>query len=108
MHSRDSVRHVFALAEHGSAIPDIADSTGIPRATVQRWLGGAVPRFADGCDRCGAAHDLDALPGELYAYAFGMYLGDGCLLRHPRGVWRLEVTLDSQYPRVIAECADAV
>jgi hypothetical protein len=37
-----------------------------------------------------------------------MYLGDGCLLRHRRGVWRLEIALDSQYPGIVAECAAAV
>jgi hypothetical protein len=33
--------------------------------------------------------------------------GDGCLSRHPR-VWRLRVTLDSAYPRIVAECASAM
>jgi hypothetical protein len=37
-----------------------------------------------------------------------MYLGDGCILRHPRGVWRLEIVLDSIYPGIVAECVDAV
>jgi hypothetical protein len=39
---------------------------------------------------------------------WGMYLGDGCLSRHPRGVWRLRVTLDSAYPVIVAECASAM
>jgi hypothetical protein len=37
-----------------------------------------------------------------------MYLGDGCILKHPRGVWRLEITLDAIYPGIIAECAQAL
>lgn len=36
-----------------------------------------------------------------------MYLGDGCILKHPRGVWRLEITLDAIYPGIVAECAEA-
>jgi hypothetical protein len=65
--------------------------------------------MADGptCERCGGSHDLPALPDGHYAYAFAMYLGDGCLLRHPRGVWRLEITLDSIYPDIVSECAAA-
>jgi hypothetical protein len=37
-----------------------------------------------------------------------MYLGDGCISRHPRGVWRLRVTLDAAYPGIVAECASAM
>ncbi|MGH2961723.1 MAG: hypothetical protein ACRDL3_05960 [Solirubrobacterales bacterium] len=36
-----------------------------------------------------------------------MYLGDGCLASHRRGVFRLEITLDGLYPRIIAECEAA-
>jgi hypothetical protein len=53
-------------------------------------------------------HAFDALPAASYAYAFGMYLGDGCLLKHPRAVWRLDIALDSRYSALIAECAQAV
>ena len=37
-----------------------------------------------------------------------MYLGDGCLSSHPRGVYRLRVVLDSRYPGIVAECAAAM
>jgi hypothetical protein len=37
-----------------------------------------------------------------------MYLGDGCLSAHPRGVYKLRVVLDARYPAVINECADAM
>jgi hypothetical protein len=37
-----------------------------------------------------------------------MYLGDGCISRHRRGVWRLRVTLDAAYPAIVAECAAAM
>ena len=38
----------------------------------------------------------------------GMYLGDGCISAHPRGVWRLRITLDAIYPGIVAECAASV
>ena len=41
-------------------------------------------------------------------YLLGLYLGDGCLSRHPRGVYRLRVTLDHAYPGIIRACADAI
>ena len=108
MHSRDRVRHVFALAEQGLAIPDIADGTGIARSTIQRWLRGDFPRSSHGCERCGGSHDLQALPAASYAYALGLYLGDGCITHGARGVCRLEITMDSRYPNLIAECGAAI
>ena len=108
MHPPDSVRQVLALARGGSAVADIAGSTGLPRTTIQRWLRGEVPGSLQRCELCGGTHDLQALPAATYAYALGMYLGDGCVLRHPRGVWRLEVALDAKYPDIIEECVEAV
>lgn len=79
---------------------------------MRGWFAGEVPRrlalASSSCARCSGVHELDTLPAALYAYAFGMYLGDGCILKHPRGVWRLEITLDSIYPGIISECAEAV
>src|SRR3954470_1832833 len=109
MHRREEVRAVQALAARGVSAPMIAIQTGISRPTVCRWINGEVPSSAasDSCARCGGHHDLARLPAVTYAYALGMYLGDGCILKHPRGVWRLEIALDAIYPGIIAECAAA-
>jgi hypothetical protein len=48
------------------------------------------------------------LNAPLYAYLLGLYLGDGCLSGHARGVWKLRITLDAIYPGIITECAEAV
>jgi len=42
-----------------------------------------------------------------YAYLLGLYLGDGDITSHARGVFRLRVTLDSRYPDIVscASCA---
>jgi hypothetical protein len=45
---------------------------------------------------------------SAYSYLLGLYLGDGCLASHRRGVFRLEIALDGVYPRVIAECEAAM
>jgi hypothetical protein len=37
-----------------------------------------------------------------------MYLGDGWLSETHRGVWRLRVSADAQYPGIIEECAAAM
>jgi hypothetical protein len=101
------VRVVQTLAAEGLGASGIARRTGVPRGTVRHWLAGEVPHRGS-CSRCRGDHDLASSPPGTYAYAFGMYLGHGCLLKQPRGVWRLEITLDSRYPAVIAECATAV
>jgi hypothetical protein len=41
-------------------------------------------------------------------YAFGLYLGDGCISAHRRGVYRLRFFLDAGYPGIIDECEDAI
>jgi hypothetical protein len=111
MRGLGEVRRVEELAAQGLSASAIATRTGIPRGTVRHWLAGQVPRAAAAgaasCRRCGGTHDIRRLPAATYAYAFGMYLGDGCILKHPRGVWRLEITLDEKYPGIVAECAEA-
>lgn len=37
-----------------------------------------------------------------------MYLGDGCISPHRRGVFHLRITLDTRYPEIIEECREAV
>jgi hypothetical protein len=37
-----------------------------------------------------------------------MYLGDGCISPMKPGLYRIRITLDERYPRIIEECADAV
>ena len=42
-----------------------------------------------------------------YAYLLGLYLGDGCVVRHARTT-RLVITLDGAYPGIVAEAAAAI
>lgn len=45
----------------------------------------------------------DALP--TYAYLLGLYLGDGSIVEKSH---RLEIALDSRYPRLISSCQEAM
>src|SRR5439155_7894454 len=56
------------------------------------------------CPRCSST----ILPGPAYAYLLGLYLGDGCLTTLPKGLYRLEITLDARYAMVIFEAALAM
>jgi hypothetical protein len=107
---------VWQLARNGKSPTEIARITGIPRGTVRNWL--SRPGRADSNDawRPRRAGDPAPNPGELlppqshpaYAYLLGLYLGDGCLSRAPRGVYKLRITLDTRYPGIIATAAEAM
>lgn len=90
----------------GLLASETARATGIPRATVRDWGYGRGAKQSRQLDCSG--HDFSALDCTAYAYLFGLYLGDGCISAHPRGVWRLRITLDSIYPGIVAECVRAV
>jgi hypothetical protein len=110
-HPIDVVTQSLELAGDGLSTSEVARRVGVPRATVRDWRAGRVPAgYEDGgpgCASCGAPHDLDAL-GASYVYLLGMYLGDGCMSAHPRGVFKLRISLDARYPGIAEECERAI
>jgi len=110
MHSRERVGAALALAGTGLGASGIARRMGLPRSTVKDWLSGALPRVAreSQCSACGTRlHEFATLP-LAYAYLLGLYLGDGTIAAHPRGVFKLRIFLDVKYPGIISECAAAI
>jgi hypothetical protein len=95
------VTQSLELAGQGCSATEIGRLLGIPRATVRDWMRGRVPR------RTRARSDLENLP-PAYVHLLGLYLGDGCLSAHPRGVYKLRISLDARYPNVMEECEDAM
>lgn len=83
----------------------IARQTGIPRCTVRDWRRGRVRSSNPRGSPC--AQDYSGLPAGTYSYLLGLYLGDGCISRHPRA-WRLRIVLDKKYPGIIARCREAI
>jgi hypothetical protein len=43
-----------------------------------------------------------------YSYLLGLYLGDGTVSAHARGVFRLRILLDRRYQGIIRECVEAM
>jgi hypothetical protein len=62
------------------------------RSTIRDWSHGRVPAAAGEGD---CEDHVALLEAGAYAYLLGMYLGDGCISEHPRGVQRLRITLDA-------------
>jgi hypothetical protein len=105
------VDRTLELAAEGLSTSEVARRVGVPRSTVRDWLAGRLPvawhRGEASCVGCGAVHDLDGLPAA-YVYLLGMYLGDGCLSVHPRGVYKLRISLDARYPGIAEDCERAI
>jgi hypothetical protein len=90
---------------------EISRRLGIPRGTIRDWRRPTyVPRRttrAEFCPRCWRkARRVRFTPAE-YAELLGLYLGDGCISEGPR-TFRLRITLDLKYPRIIKEAEDLV
>jgi hypothetical protein len=118
MHSASEVAVVLALRAEGLGARRIASRTGLPLATVRDWLAGKVPKHSQrlgpddeivpSCGVCGhSAHSFGGLAPE-YVYLLGLYLGDGTVSAHRRGVFRLRIFLDLRYPLIIDECRSAM
>jgi len=91
---------------------EIGRRLGIPRGTIRDWRvglnagsGGRTKEWSGRrhgtCFRC----DGGWVDEEAYSYLLGMYLGDGWLSPHPRGVYQLRIACDLKYPDIINEVA---
>jgi Homeodomain-like domain len=109
MRTRQEVDQVLALWAEGLNKCEIARRTGIPRRTVKDWIAGRVPDFhraRASCPVCaGEPHNL---PQVAYTYLLGLYLGDGCLSAHPRGVYKLRIVCANAYPQLMHRCERAM
>jgi Homeodomain-like domain len=114
MHAADEVSQVLELLAQGLNHCEIARRTGIPRATIRDWAAGKTPQFdrvRDGstvpyCAVC-RGHPA-SLPQAPYTYLLGLYLGDGSIAAHARGVYRLRVFCADAYPDLIRRCEEAM
>jgi hypothetical protein len=112
MRPSEQVNVVLDLAASGKSPLTISRETGIPRSTIRGWLAGRLPNGhainRTACPQCGAPqHRFAELPPD-YLYLLGLYLGDGCLSAHPRGVYRLRLFFDSRYPAIVDAAAAAI
>lgn len=116
MHSRASVAEVLRLSDSGLNNCEISRRTGVPRPTIRDWVRGKLPHsyaFAGEpplarCDRCGdGEHRVEGLSSD-YVHLLGLYLGDGSISRHRRDVFRLRISLDVRYPKIVRECEEVM
>ena len=116
MRSREEVAFVIELVRAGWNDCEIAQETGIPRGTVRDWRRGRVPdfdrvhtrTFPNGWFCVVCRGDPMILPQGSYTYLLGLYLGDGYIAPHARGVYRLRICCANAYPELIRRCEDAM
>lgn len=109
MRSAEEFEAVQGLIAAGENDCSIARQTGIPRRTVWDWRSKSPirARSRNASSGCGIDHDFLALSAPPYCYLLGLYLGDGCVSRHPRA-WLLRIVLDAKYPGIIDRCREAI
>ena len=116
MRSRAEVGFVLELVRAGWNDCQIARETGIPRRTILDWRSGRIPDFdrvrtrpSRGAGSCLVCHgDPLHFPQAAFTYLLGLYLGDGCISSHHRGVFRLRIVCADAYPELIRLCHAAM
>jgi hypothetical protein len=117
VHNRGTVAQALTLQRQGLGARRIARQMNLPLPTVKDWLAGKLPRHSrvpmsqleasPPCEKCGSdIHSFGELP-STYVYLLGLYLGDGSIASHPRGVYKLRISLDVKYPGIIDSAANA-
>ena len=115
MRSRAEFDEASHLLGAGLNHCEISRLMGIPRPTIRDWAHRDKPpgangwsgRAPDDCPCCGT-RDPASLTTPAYVYLLGLYLGDGCISRHPNAVFILRVSLDNRYPGIIRDCIEAM
>ena len=115
MRSHEEYERVMTLIAQGMNNSQIERETGISRTTVRDWRRGNVSKRIVAGESGGRPCTGDCRLGEkrasdwptIYSHLFGLYLGDGTITHHRRGVMRLRIFLDNGYPRIIEGCVGA-
>ncbi|MGW0370535.1 transcriptional regulator [Streptomyces coeruleorubidus] len=104
MYDISTRRRALALVAQGRSLNSVSRETGISRAAIRSWQDRIEPRPR-------MAHSDPGPPADecAYAYLLGLYLGDGCISGHPRGVgYYLRIACANSWPGLIDACESAM
>jgi hypothetical protein len=106
VYSEAEIATVLAFADAGWSYSTIARATGVSRSTIRHWIDEKTPvrgvNRGTGCLIC--AGRAEHLPTGPYAYLLGLYLGDGHISGHKKGVYKLRIFCCNRYPGLMDEC----
>lgn len=80
MYDVSTRKRAVALVAQGRSLNSVSRETDISRAAIRSWQGRLEPLHRMAAPRPDPPADRMA-----YSYLLGLYLGDGCISRHPRG-----------------------
>ncbi|MFJ5677318.1 transcriptional regulator [Streptomyces sp. NPDC093097] len=108
MYDRATRERALALVAQGRSLNSVSKQTGISRHAIRAWTTRIEPlsRKAE-CPRCEQEPRLPDATGS-YAYLLGLYLGDGCISRQPRGGYALRIACADAWPGLITACREAM
>jgi len=97
------------LSKQGLIDREVAQITGVSIGAVQKWRTGRrrtkeKEQRHSNCPRCDAA----PLDERAYGYLLGLYLGDGHITRHRRGVFALSIFCCDAWPGLITAAKSAM
>ncbi len=119
MRTYEEYRRILELWEKEPNKKKIARETGIPRGTVLDCVNtyGSIAGLEAQRERASKSRAdflLSRIRNEAevqcaYAYALGLYLGDGYInLNKNERSYRLRIALDKKYPNIIERCTQAL
>lgn len=112
MYDLETRKHALALLDQGFSQNAVSKRTGISRAAIRAWLSRIEPlprvQGHTECSRCAPVPVPPSDPAN-YSYLLGLYLGDGCISGHPRGLgYYLRIVCADAWPGLIEECRRAI
>ncbi|MFF3905354.1 transcriptional regulator [Streptomyces sp. NPDC001848] len=109
MYDMGTRKRALALVGQGRSLNSVSREMGISRYAIRSWQTRIEPldRAGRPCPRCQEVPGPPQNPAA-YAYLLGLYLGDGCINAHHRGVYFMRVVLDNAWPGIIDACEVAM
>lgn len=109
MYDMSTRKRALTLVTQGRSLNSVSKELGVSRFAIRSWQGRIEPigRADRSCPRCQEVPVPPEAPAA-YAYLLGLYLGDGCINLHRRGVYFMRIALDNAWPGVIDECEAAM